>query len=229
ERRRKARLGVTLPGVRQRVAEREGDLAATGLQQVEVFGRRLGRLDRHLRVRQRLGEDLAEGDAHRVIHPAGSTREDIDEVGGEGECREGNGGGDDDGGSNEVASHGISVDRTRPGCRSPRARVRDAVPRSTIMRAGFAPGVFAYAGPCAAAAGSSGVVESAVGDGMAGRATGDGGEDAAGIDADVDATGGAGGAAATGAGTTGSCTTGAVAPAGAVAGSAGTSNCASDG
>ena len=82
---------VTLPGVRQRVAEREGDFAAAGLQQVQVLDRRLGRLHRGLGRGQRLADVAGERHAQRVVDAAGAAGEHVDEgVGGErrqrGEC-----------------------------------------------------------------------------------------------------------------------------------------------
>jgi hypothetical protein len=50
ERRLEAGFRIALPGVGQRVAEGQGDLAAAGLQQVEVLGAGLGRLHRDLGV-----------------------------------------------------------------------------------------------------------------------------------------------------------------------------------
>jgi hypothetical protein len=73
-------FGVTLPGIGERVAEREGDFALALLDQVEVLDRGLGRLHRRLRILDLLGIDFRHRDAERVIHAACATGQNIDEL-----------------------------------------------------------------------------------------------------------------------------------------------------
>jgi hypothetical protein len=79
ERRLESRLFVAFPGIRERIAERECNFAASGLQQVQVLDRRLGRLDRRLERRHRLADDVRKCYAQRVVDAACSTRQHIDE------------------------------------------------------------------------------------------------------------------------------------------------------
>src|SRR5690606_32648393 len=98
----------TVPGVGNRVTQGEGQFAATGLQQVEVFHRCLGGLHGSLGAID-LVVLLRQGDADRVVHAAGAAGEDVDE----GRCRESRGAGSEGGSRSKQAeafgqSHGIS-------------------------------------------------------------------------------------------------------------------------
>src|SRR5450755_4531189 len=77
---RSASVLVALPGVGQRIAERESDLATTGLQQVQVLDRRLGRLRRRLDAGHFLADDVGERDAERIVDAARSAGQHIDEL-----------------------------------------------------------------------------------------------------------------------------------------------------
>src|SRR5690606_29095127 len=79
QRRLEADFGVALPGSREGVAESEGDLAAPGLDEVQVFDRSLGRLDRGFHLGNGLAIDLGQGNAERVVDPAGAPGQDVDE------------------------------------------------------------------------------------------------------------------------------------------------------
>ncbi|MNZ95857.1 hypothetical protein D3C78_1150270 [compost metagenome] len=79
QRRLEAGIRHAVPGVAHRVAEGEGQLAAPGLQQIEVFHRGLGRLHRGLGAVDVPAIQLRQGGADRVVHPAGAAGEDIDE------------------------------------------------------------------------------------------------------------------------------------------------------
>jgi hypothetical protein len=59
-------------------AEGERELAAPGLQQVQVFRGGLGRLHRGLGAGNGLREQLRHGDAERVVHAARAAGEDVD-------------------------------------------------------------------------------------------------------------------------------------------------------
>src|SRR5690606_40190975 len=83
-----ARILDTIPGIGDRVAEGEGAFTATGLQQVEVLHRGLGRLHRGPGAVD-LPVQLGDGYTDRVIHSAGAARENVDI----GRCSEYRGGG----------------------------------------------------------------------------------------------------------------------------------------
>ena len=78
ELRGEAHVRLALPGEAHGIGERKCDLAATGLQQVEVLDGSLGRLHRDLGVRKRLAVDGGECVAERVIDAAGAAGQDID-------------------------------------------------------------------------------------------------------------------------------------------------------
>src|SRR5690606_27365317 len=71
-----------VPGIVHRIAEGEGQFAAPGLQQVEVFHRGFGGLYGNLGIAHTAAVQLGNGHAYRVIHPAGAAGEDVDERGG---------------------------------------------------------------------------------------------------------------------------------------------------
>ncbi|MDT4844974.1 hypothetical protein FQZ97_789460 [compost metagenome] len=75
-----ARFGLALPGVGQGIGQRQGQLAAAGLQQVEVLGRGLGDLGGGACVGDVLGEDLRQRHAQRVVHAALAAGEHVDEL-----------------------------------------------------------------------------------------------------------------------------------------------------
>jgi len=79
-------------------------MAATGLQQVEVFYRGLGGLHRSLGAVD-LVVLLRQGHADRVVHAAGAAGEDVDE----GRCSDGRGaGGEGRSGSEQAQAFGQS-------------------------------------------------------------------------------------------------------------------------
>ena len=80
ERRLESGVLVAFPRVRQRVAERERNLAAAGLQQIEILHRSLGRLDRGLDLRHRLADRVGQSDAQRVVDAARSAGQHVDEL-----------------------------------------------------------------------------------------------------------------------------------------------------
>src|SRR6185312_76598 len=85
QRRLESGFFIAFPGIRQRIAEREGDLAAARLQQVEILDRGLGGLDRSLELRHRFADRIGQRHAERVVNAAGSPGQHIDElVGGDG-------------------------------------------------------------------------------------------------------------------------------------------------
>ncbi|MNZ58502.1 hypothetical protein D3C78_765140 [compost metagenome] len=79
QRRLEAGVLDALPGIIYRVGQREAQLAATGLQQVEVLHRGLGGLHRGLRTFDAVAVQLRQAHTDRVVHPAGAAGEDVDE------------------------------------------------------------------------------------------------------------------------------------------------------
>jgi hypothetical protein len=79
QRRLEARVFHAIPGIGHRVAEGEGQLTTTCLQQVEVFHRGLGRLDRGLGAFDAVAVQLRQGHANRVVHATGTASEHVDE------------------------------------------------------------------------------------------------------------------------------------------------------
>ena len=80
KRRLEAGVLVAFPRVGQRVAERERDLAAPGLQQIQVLDRGLGRLHRRLDAGHRLADGVGERDAERIVDAAGAAGQHVDEL-----------------------------------------------------------------------------------------------------------------------------------------------------
>ena len=79
QRRLEAGVFHAVPGIGHRVAQGEGQFAATGLQQVEVLHRCLGRLYRGLGAVDAVAVQLRQGHADRVVHAAGATGKHVDE------------------------------------------------------------------------------------------------------------------------------------------------------
>src|SRR5690606_28334122 len=79
QRRPEAGLGDAVPGIVDRVAEGERQLAATGLQQIEVFDRCLGGLHRDPNVFDVGVVDLRQADPDRIVDAAGAAGQDVDE------------------------------------------------------------------------------------------------------------------------------------------------------
>lgn len=79
QRRLEAGVGDPVPGVGDRVAQRQRQFSTPGLQQVEVLDRSLGGLHRGFRALDIVPVDLREADPYGVIDPAGAAGEDIDE------------------------------------------------------------------------------------------------------------------------------------------------------
>ena len=78
--RAEAGIGVAGPALRERVAEREGDFALAGLQQVEIFDRSLGRLHGRTRVLDLVRVELGERNAERIVDAGSAASENVDEI-----------------------------------------------------------------------------------------------------------------------------------------------------